>query len=166
MNAKQLCFCQEYLLDMNATQACIRAGYSKKTAHSCGPRLLENAGVKAKISELMAAREKVTGYNAEYVLRRLGAELDADDNELFNEDGSMKPRAEWPLHWRQGLIAGYEVDRITGLTKIKLSDRVRRLELLGKHVGVQAFKDKVALEGELTLGQLLDAVKEIEGEDA
>jgi phage terminase small subunit len=49
LNERQQRFVNEYLIDLNATRACIRAGYSEKTAHSQGPRLLENVGIKEAI---------------------------------------------------------------------------------------------------------------------
>lgn len=58
LTPKQEKFCQEYVVDCNATQAAIRAGYSKRTAHSSGPRLLENVGCKARIAELQEKTAK------------------------------------------------------------------------------------------------------------
>ncbi|BAQ85165.1 terminase small subunit [uncultured Mediterranean phage uvMED] len=61
-------FCKEYLIDLNATQACIRAGYSQKTAEVQGPRLLGNVRVKSEIDRLKAIREKKVELTAEKVL--------------------------------------------------------------------------------------------------
>lgn len=55
LTAKQAAFAREYAVDKNATRAAIRAGYSAKTAHSAGPRLLENVGVRAEIERTLAA---------------------------------------------------------------------------------------------------------------
>ena len=71
LTARQECFVEEYLIDLNATQAAVRAGYSAKTAHSCGPRLLANAGVAAAISAAKQERAEATKIDAEYVLRKL-----------------------------------------------------------------------------------------------
>ena len=63
--------------------------------------------------------------------------------------------SDWPLIWRQGLVAGLDVETIGEgagrITKIKLSDRVKRLELIGKHIDVQAFKEKIEHSGGITL---------------
>ena len=64
-------FCQEYLIDLNATQAYIRAGYSARTAHNCASRLMAKAGVRTRIDELMAVRSRRTGVTQERVVREL-----------------------------------------------------------------------------------------------
>ena len=71
MTAKQQRFCEEYLIDMNATRAAIRAGYSPKSAKTNGPRLLENAGVRARVEAMMARLSRRTGVSAERVVREL-----------------------------------------------------------------------------------------------
>lgn len=83
LNAKQLCFVLEYLVDLNATQAAIRAGYSAKTAQEQGARLLSNAMVKAEIQKGMAEREKRTEITQDKVLRRWWDIATADPNELI-----------------------------------------------------------------------------------
>lgn len=70
LTPKQERFCLEYVIDNNATQACIRAGYSKKTAHSSGPRLLDNVGVKARIAELQAETAKKLEITREDTIRK------------------------------------------------------------------------------------------------
>ena len=69
MNDKQLRFCEEYLIDLNATQAAIRAGYSPKTAKEQGSRLLSNANVRARIDKDIAERSKRVGVNQQRVIR-------------------------------------------------------------------------------------------------
>ena len=155
MNAKQLRFAQEYLIDLNATQAAIRAGYSAKTASSQGERLLRNVEVQRAVTEAKAARSEETGINAAWVLKRLADESFADLADLYDELGRVKPVKDWPLVWRQGLVAGVEVETIgegAGMvTKIKISDRIKRVELIGKHVDVQAFKEKIEHSGAMTV---------------
>ncbi len=155
MNARQSAFVNEYLIDLNATQAAIRAGYSAKTAYSQGERLLKNAEVAAAVSAAQAERSQRTRIDADWVLSRLGAEVEADLADLYREDGSVKPVREWPLIWRQGLVAGVEVERIAEgigtVTKIKISDRFKRIDLIGKHIDVQAFKEKVEHTGAINI---------------
>ncbi|MCE7028463.1 terminase small subunit [Jiella avicenniae] len=143
-------FVEEYLHDLNATQAAIRAGYSAKTAYSQGQRLLKDVEILAAISEAKAARSERTKIDADWLLRRLADEAEADVADLYDEQGSLRPVSEWPLIWRKGLVAGLDVEEIKseGVTigiirKVKLSDRVKRLELIGKHVEVQAFREQV-----------------------
>lgn len=155
MNARQSAFVNEYLIDLNATQAAIRAGYSAKTASSQGERLLRNVEVSAAVSAAQADRSQRTRIDADWVLSRLGAEVEADLADLYREDGSVKPVHEWPLIWRQGLVAGVEVERIAEgigtVTKIKISDRIKRIDLIGKHIDVQAFKEKVEHTGAINI---------------
>lgn len=155
MTPKQTGFVQEYLIDLNATQAAIRAGYSEKTAHSQGQRLLKNVVVEAAIASARESRAERTRIDADWVLRRLSEEIEADVADLYDEGGKVKPIREWPMIWRQGLVAGIETipekvgedddgaPIIVNGYRIKLASRDRRLELLGKHVYVSAFREKI-----------------------
>lgn len=159
LTAKQAQFVREYLIDLNATQAAIRCGYSAKTAEQQGSRLLRNAQVKDAIEQARADRSEKTNITAAWVLERLAEEATADIADLYDKaTGELLPVHEWPLIWRQGLVQGIEVDELfdgrgndrvhIGFTrKIKLDNRVKRLELIGRHVGVQAFKDQVEVTG-------------------
>lgn len=69
MNSKMEKFCQEYVVDLNATQAAIRSGYSEKTAYSHGSRLLNNVEVKTRIKELQSDMQKASGITALRVLQ-------------------------------------------------------------------------------------------------
>lgn len=155
MTPKQQRFVDEYLIDLNATQAAIRAGYSAKTANEQGARLLANVSVRSAIAEAKAKRSKETGIDAAWVLSRLAAEAFADLADLYDEHGRVKPVKDWPLVWRQGLVAGIEVETIGEgaghVTKIKISERIKRVELIGKHVDVQAFKEKLEVAASMTL---------------
>lgn len=169
LTAKQSAFVDEYLVDLNATQAAIRAGYSEKTANREGTRLLSNVVIANAIAEAQKTRSERTQIDADWVLTRLAAEADADVADIHNEDGSIKSVHDWPLIWRQGLVSGMDVDEIKidsvpiGSTKkIKISDRVKRLELIGKHVNVGAFsvnhKHTGSVELTHTIGGLLNAI--------
>lgn len=156
LNEKQLRFVQEYLIDLNATQAALRAGYSEKTAYAQGHALLKHPEVQAVIDQSKLERSQETQIDAAWVLKRLAAEAEADINDLYDDTGAIKPMLEWPKIWRQGLVAGIEHQELrdgdgnrTGefVVKIKLSDRIRRLELIGKHVKVNAFQDVVQVKG-------------------
>jgi len=154
---KQQRFVEEYLIDLNATAAYRRAGYAAKgnAAEVNAARLLRNAQVQAAIVEAKAARSEETGINAAWVLKRLADEAFADLADLYDELGRVKPVKDWPLVWRQGLVAGVEVETIGEgaghVTKIKISERIKRVELIGKHVDVQAFKEKLEVSAAITL---------------
>lgn len=153
---KQELFAREYLKDLNATQAAIRAGYSEKTAKEAGYENLTKPHVLELVSELKAQRVEQTGIDAAYVLRRL-VEIDQMDViDIMTDDMSIKPVSEWPASWRR-YLSGFDLaDMFEGrgedremvgiLKKIKWPDKVKNLELLGKHVTVQAFKDNVKNE--------------------
>lgn len=152
LTPKQERFCHEYLVDFNATQAAIRSGYSEDSAGSIGHENLNKPEIAAYISELK--RRQSAHIDKRWLLNRLKDEAEADIADLYNETGELKPVKEWPAIWRKGLIAGIDTDEIraeggsVGLVKkLKISDRVKRLELIGKHVEVGAFVDKVEHTG-------------------
>ena len=171
MTPKQQRFVDEYLIDLNATQAAIRAGYSAKTAGQIGEENLRKPEIAAAVSEAKAKRAQETAVDAAWVLKRLAEEAVADLGDLMAEDGSLKPIHEWPLIWRQGLVAGIEVEdlfegrgedreKIGRVHKVKLSDRIKRIELIGKHVGVQAFKDRLEVDVSEDLAAVLSKARE------
>jgi len=171
MNARERLFVVEYLKDLNATQAAIRAGYSEKTARQQGTRLLSKAVIAEAIATGVAKRSERVKLDADFLLQRLADELFADIADIYNDDGSLKPIREWPLVWRTGLVAGIEVEEIWEgqgeeraqvgvLRKVKISDRVKRLDLFGKHVDVQAWKERREIGVDQPLKELL---REISG---
>lgn len=153
LTPKQALFVREYLIDLNATQAAIRAGYSEKTAGQQGERLLKNVEIAEAIEKGKAERIERVEIDADYVLKRL-VEIDQMDVlDIMTEDGSFKRISEWPKIWRQ-FIQGMDVseiwdgrgddrDMVGFLKKIKWPDKVKNLELIGKHISVQAFKEKI-----------------------
>ena len=154
LSEKQLRFIDEFIIDLNAKRAAIRAGYSGKTAEQQGSRLLSNAKVRDEIERRKTARSEETKIDAAWVLKRLAAEAEADIADLYGPDGQLLPVKEWPKIWRQGLVAGVDVEEIHvegvkmgEVKKIRLSDRIRRLELIGKHVKVNAFQEVVQHKG-------------------
>ncbi|SFN72745.1 phage terminase small subunit [Izhakiella capsodis] len=156
LKGKKKLFCHAYVLDMNATQAAIHAGYSARTAYSIGSRLLSEAAVKECINRLKQDRIDQLNIDANYVLLRL-YEIDRMDVlDILNDDMSVKPVSKWPAVWRQ-YLSGFDLaemfegqgdnrDIVGVLKKIKWPDKVKNLELLGKHVTVQAFKESVKNE--------------------
>lgn len=157
LTPKQRRFVDEYLVDLNATQAAIRAGYSARTAESQASRLLSNVNVAQAIQAAQSQRSQRTQIDADYVLARL-VEIDQMDVlDILRDDMSLKPVQEWPAAWRRYLSGfdlaemfegrGEEREMVGVLKKIKWPDKVRNLELLGKHVGVQAFRERLEHSG-------------------
>lgn len=153
LTPKEARFIDEFPIDLNATQAAIRAGYSARSARDIGYRLLNKEEVAKAIQASIAERSKRTKIDADWVLTRLAEIADADLADLYGENGELKPVKDWPKVWRSGLVAGIEtveerspVDggaAIGMLRKVKLADRLKTLELIGKHITVGAFRERV-----------------------
>lgn len=170
LTAKQQRFIVEYLIDLNATQAAIRAGYAVKGAKDQAYQLMQRPEVVAAIKEAMEARNQRTKVDADYVLNRL-TEIDQMDLlDILDDDMSIKPLSKWPKVWRQSLSgfdivemfegAGKDRDLVGLMKKIKWPDKVKNLELLGKHVNVNAFREQVAVDVTLTLSQRMAKARE------
>ena len=159
LDAREQRFVEEYPLDLNAEAAAVRAGYAKTTARTTAYGWVNESQstkphVLAAIKQALIGRSERTKIDADWVLKRLADEAEADVADLYNDDGGLKPVRDWPLVWRQGLVAGLDVDeefddgvKSGQVTKIKLSDRIKRIELIGKHVDVQAFSERKEIGG-------------------
>lgn len=86
LTPKQKAFVSEYLIDLNATQACIRAGYSKKTADRIGPELLGNPCVSAAIQKAMQERQRRTEVTQDYVIAKLKEIADKEASDYTESD--------------------------------------------------------------------------------
>lgn len=150
LTPKQQRFVEEYLIDLNATQAAIRAGYSEKTAKSIGQENLTKPDIQKAIEEAQNKRQEQTQIDAAYVLKRL-VEIDQMDVlDIMDDQMKIRPVNEWPKVWRQYVINLENLELSDGegcFKKIKWPDKVKNLELLGKHVSVGAFKDKIEHTG-------------------
>lgn len=168
LTPKQQRFVEEYLVDLNATQAAIRAGYSAKTANEQGSRLLANVSIRACVDEALAERSKRTGINADRVLMelaRLGF-VNAIDVMNINE-ATVKEEASRD---DTAAIASVKVKTIPTedggeITEreIKLYDKTKNLELLGKHLGL--FTDKLEVKASINSTAKLDSLLNELGED-
>ncbi|MGS1116009.1 terminase small subunit [Castellaniella sp. UC4442_H9] len=166
---KQRRFIEEYLKDLNGTQAAIRAGYSERSAKQQAEALLSKPHIQAAVSEAQAARSKRTEIDQDYVLARM-VEIDQMDVlDIMTDTMSLKPVSEWPRVWRQ-YLSGFDLaelfegkgdDRamVGVLKKIKWPDKVKNLELLGRHLGM--FKDKI----DVTVTEVPSGLSHFYGED-
>lgn len=157
LTAQQQDFVDAYLEHPVAGRAACKAGYSERSSWSIGCRMLKDPDVAAAIAAGRAARAERTKIDQDYILRRLVEESEANLADLYDEDGLLLPVHEWPDIWQKGLVAGVEVEErtvegktVATVKKIKLSDRIKRLELIGKHVDVQAFRDQVDVNNRIT----------------
>lgn len=119
LTAKQQMFCREYLVDLNATQAAIRAGYSEKTANEQAARLLANVSVKEYVQSLMDERASRVQITADYVI------------------GSIHEITE---RCKQGVPVLDKEGQPTGEWKFEPNAALKGCELLGKHL--KLFTDK------------------------
>lgn len=169
LTAMQEAYCQEYIkCPENQTQAAINAGYSPNTAAKFASQNMRDERVQKRIAELMEERNKRMRVSADYVLMRL-VEIDQMDVlDILNDDGSLKPIREWPKIWRTTLsgfdlsstIMNMNEDSIeTILKKIKWPDKVKNLELIGKHVDVNAFKERLEVSGTVTIADRMAAAR-------
>ncbi len=173
LTAMQEAYAQEYTkCPESQTQAAINAGFSPKTASVKASVMMRDERIQKRIAELMEERNKRLRVSADYVLLRL-VEIDQMDViDILNEDGSMKPISNWPKVWRTSLsaldiatikttqaslqkdngeadLSVEDVEHI--LKKIKWPDKVKNLELIGKHVDVNAFKERLEVSGTVTI---------------
>ncbi len=157
LSDKREVFCQEYLVDLNATQAAIRAGYSPKTAQEQSSRLLLNVIIQDRITELMAKRSERTEITADSVIQELallGFSNMGDYATYGNNGVTLTPSNELT---RGQLACLSEVSERVSIgsrtTKFKLHDKKGSLELLGRHL--ELFTDKVKHDVSDTLGGIL-----------
>jgi phage terminase small subunit len=146
LKEKQRRFCEEYLKDLNGTQAAIRAGYSPKTANEQSSRLLANVNIQSYIQSRQKQLQEATGITQERVLQEYARIAFCDIRGFYNEDGSLKPITDLTEE-QAAALAGVDVDEIwegygeereqTGITKkIKRWDKVKALDSLGRHLGM------------------------------
>lgn len=139
---KQQRFVQEYLKDLNGTQAAIRAGYSAKTAQEQASRLLSNAMVAKAVSEAKKERAEEVGIDAAYVLRQA----------VKLHERCMQEVA--PILDRKGQQVTDEAGNL--LFEFNAAGAAKALELVGKHVDVGAFKERVEHSGKIELETLTE----------
>lgn len=143
LKPKQLRFIEEYLIDLNATQAAIRAGYSKKTAYSIADENLKKPEIQAEIKrrqEELLRKSNITQDRVRLEIARLAFN---DPRAVFDEKGNLLPVKEWSSD-TAAAISSIEVTelidnsgKVIGQTKkIKFWDKGKQLELASKHLGM------------------------------
>ena len=130
LSPKQKRFVEEYLIDLNATQAAIRAGYSAKTAKQQASRLLTNVDVVAAVALAKKERSEKTKIDAEWVLRQ-AVELHRRCMQEIKPARNPKTRKQL-----------YDDDS-NALFQFNAAAANRSLEIIGKHVDIQAFKERI-----------------------
>jgi phage terminase small subunit len=165
---KQQRFVDEYIIDLNGTQAAIRAGYATGSAFVAASRLLSNDKVAAAITKRKKEREKRTEITQDRVLQELYRLAFVDIRKYFNEDGTAKPMSELDDD-AAAALAGFEVVEINsapgsppvGFTKkFRLTEKKGSIELLMRHMGM--LNDKLKLQGD-EKNPITLALKQING---
>lgn len=140
LNKKQTRFVEEYIVDLNATQAAIRAGYSQKTAYRIGHDLLQKTSVSEAIQAAMAERSERTQITADGVLQELARLAFSDIRKVttFGAAGvTIKESAEIDDATAAAISEVSETTtQFGGSRKVKLHDKVKALELAGRHLGL------------------------------
>lgn len=163
LTAMMEAYCQSYIkTPENQTQAAINAGFSPNTAAVKASVMMRDERIQKRIAELMEERNKRMRVSADYVLMRL-VEIDQMDViDILDDEGGLKPISQWPKVWRTS-ISAVDINRIrmamkddeedieSTLQKIKWPDKVKNLELIGKHVDVNAFKERLEVSGTVTI---------------
>ena len=165
MTKKQKRFIEEYLIDLNATQAAIRAGYSPDTAQEQGSRMLSNVMVSKEISKAMAKRSRRTGVNADRVVRELAKIAFVNAVEVIDpKTATVKENASDD---DTAAIQSVKVKTFgeDGLEReIKMADKIKALELLGRHLGM--WNDKLQVSGiKEEQAKLDDLIRQMHGGD-
>ncbi len=177
LTPKQEVFVREYLIDLNATKAAERAGYSKRTAYSQSHDLLKKPEIQAAIAGRMCDRAARLDLSADAALDGLGIIGFSDLRQYYDDDGTLKPVAEWSERMAAAIASMDILKRIPNngkegseeVVKIRFWDKLRALELLGKHLG--HFTNKVEVElnmdsiiERLERGRMRNAMQRTSGE--
>lgn len=157
LNERHERFCQEYMIDLNATQAALRAGYAENSAGQQAFALLKNHEIQARLTELKAEREKRTQISADNVVRELARLGFSDIRKLLTDKDQLRPISSLDDDTAAAISSfevvtkpGAEVDEDGNRTveyvhKIKMWDKNSALEKLAKHLNM--FVDRVEHTG-------------------
>lgn len=166
LSKKQQAFVIAYLKSKSATQAAKDAGYSIKSAHSDGPRLLAHAGIKEAIAKELEALNEKNRLKASDVLAEIQKIAFADLSNAFDAQGKLLHPKEMPEDIRKSLTLiatdelfdGYGKEKeLIGQTKtIKIADKLKALELLAKHFKLltELVEHSGKLDGEVVIVEL------------
>ena len=166
LTENELSCCRELMLCGNKTTAYERSTYntensSIKTIRRHAAEIFARPRVIAHMATLTEDRNDRTGVDADYVLNRL-VEIDSlDPIDIFSDDGNLKPISMWPKAWRTSIVS---FDVVTGqdgestLTRIKLPDKLKNLEMIGKHNKVSAWNEALDNADKATVVNIIQIV--------
>jgi phage terminase small subunit len=154
LTAKQQAFVNEYTVDLNATQAAIRAGYSEDTAQVIGSENLSKPLVSEAIQVALDLRAERTRITADRVLVEVAKLGFSNIKDIFTESGQLKNLSSIPDELAAAIqsvevvtrkVSGSEANEVEYVHKIKMADKKASLELLGKHL--KLFADRTEITG-------------------
>lgn len=140
---KKIKFAVEYIKELNGRQAAISAGYSAKTADQAASRLLKSVKVQEKIKELQKIQEETSLVKAEDIIKELANIGFSDVRKIFNQNGGLKEIQELDDNAAACISSvesdelyegvGQDREQVGETKKVKLWDKIKALELLGKY---------------------------------
>lgn len=156
LTPKQQRFVAEYLIDLNATQAAIRAGYSQRTARSVASENLTKPDISQEIARQQAQRSDRVEVTQDWVVRELQRIAASDPRKLYDKHGQLKPITELDDDSAASL-AGVEIESMATeegetpirVRKVKRWEKTKALELLGRHLGMWNDKLQIGLDDDL-----------------
>lgn len=155
MTKKQKRFVEEYLIDLNATQAAIRAGYSPNCAQEIGAENLSKPIIAAEVDKALAERSRRTGINQDRVVKELARIAFVKITDVVNtDDVTIRGDASEDDLAAIQCIKVKTMDSDKGSSEereVKLNDKIRALELLGKHLGMWDDRFSVDMDGDLNI---------------
>jgi len=168
---KQEAFAQHYVLHAKPADAYRHAyktdGMQPNTIYVNASKLLRDTKVALRVEELQQAAseraEKQFKIDADWMLKRLKSIDEMDVADIMDDAGNIKPIRDWPKVWRTS-ISGLDLheiqgadDALTVIRKLKLPDKAKNLEMLGRHVNVKAFENTVNVK--VDHAEVLDAAR-------
>jgi len=176
LNNKQRTFVEEYLVDLNATQAAIRAGYSEHTAKDIGCENLAKPNIQTAIAEAMDERSQRTEITADRVLEEIAKIGFLDVRNIFTDADELKAISTLPDDIAAAVVSvevitkpTYEEDDdgnkiVEHVHKIRLADKLKGLEMLGRHLVL--FSDKVIHGGAISITKVERTIVDPESADS
>ena len=141
LTPRQQAFVEHYVECLNASEAARRAGYSEKTAGQIGDDLLKKVQIAEAIAKARQERSERTRVTADRVVRELAFVAFSDIGKVMTPDGTLKPVHEIDEETRRAIVDISDSPR-----RVKLADKLRALDLLGRHLGMWA--DKLTLRSD------------------
>jgi phage terminase small subunit len=167
LTKQQELFCHEYIKDRNGTQAAIRAGYSAKTAGALAYQLFKNIYIKGRVNQLISAELGNIDATAARIKRELTNLAFINIADAYDQNGALKPFEDMPVELQRAILAveseelfdgqGKNREQIGYTKRIKLTDKLKALEMLGRHQ--KMFTDITEHKGLENLAEELKAAR-------